>query len=99
MKLIKDWAAETGKNRGRLCGQRLVIGDVGESGVPSPVVLGEGVVEDSGADLEQEVGSSACPAHLLLFDHAADHLADRGLDERGEDGLPCCAQRERCINA
>jgi hypothetical protein len=44
---------ETGKNRGRLCDQRLVIGGVGEVGVPASVVLCEGVVEDSGADLEQ----------------------------------------------
>src|SRR5262249_47526362 len=41
---------ETGKNRGRLCDQCLVIGGVGESGVPASVVAGEGVVEDSGAD-------------------------------------------------
>lgn len=34
--------SETGKNRGRLCGQRLVIGGVGESRVPAPVVVGEG---------------------------------------------------------
>jgi Plasmid pRiA4b ORF-3-like protein len=66
---------ESGKNRGRLCGQRLVIGGVGEVGVPASVVVGEGVVEDAGADLEEEVCSAGCPAHLLLFDHAfADHL-------------------------
>jgi hypothetical protein len=42
---------ESGKNPGRLRGQLLVIGGVGGVGVPVPVVLGEGVVEDSGADL------------------------------------------------
>jgi hypothetical protein len=36
--------AESGKNWGRLCGQRLVIGGVGEVGVPASVVVGEGVV-------------------------------------------------------
>jgi hypothetical protein len=65
-----------------------VIGGVGESGVPASVVVGEGVVEDSGADLEQQVGPAGAPAHLLLFDHAfADDLVDGGLDERGGDGL------------
>jgi uncharacterized protein DUF6444 len=62
--------AETGKNRGRLCGQCLVIGGVGESGVPAPVVVSEGVVEDSGADLEQQVCPSGAPPHLLFFDQA-----------------------------
>ena len=38
---------ETGKNRGRLCGQRLVIGGVGGVRVPASIVVGEGVVEDS----------------------------------------------------
>ena len=39
-------------NRGRLRGQVLLIGCVGEVGVPAPVVVGEGVVEYPGADLE-----------------------------------------------
>jgi hypothetical protein len=30
-------------------------------------VVGELVVEDAGADLEQEVGAAGCPAHLLFF--------------------------------
>ena len=38
--------------RGRLRGQVLLIGCVGEVGVPAPVVVGEGVVEYRGADLE-----------------------------------------------
>jgi hypothetical protein len=42
---------ESGKNRVKLHGQLLVIGGVGEVGVPAPVVLGESVAEDSGADL------------------------------------------------
>ena len=43
---------ESGTNRGRLRGQVLLIGCVGEVGVPASVVVGEGVVEDPGADLE-----------------------------------------------
>ncbi len=51
-------------------------------------VVGELVVEDAGADLEQQVGAAWCPAHLLFFDHAlADDLVDRGFGERGGDGL------------
>ena len=51
-------------------------------------VAGELVVEDAGADLEQQVGAAGCPAHLLFFDHAlADDLVDRGLGERGGDRL------------
>ena len=47
-------------------------------------VAGELVVEDAGADLEQQVGATRGPAHLLFFDHAlADDLVDRGLGERG----------------
>jgi hypothetical protein len=52
----------------RLRGQLLVVGGVGEVGVPAVEVVGEVVVEDSGADLEQQVGSAGCPAHLLFFD-------------------------------
>ena len=51
-------------------------------------VAGELVVEDPGADLQQQVGAAGCPAHLLFLDHAlADHLVDRRLGERGGDGL------------
>jgi hypothetical protein len=50
------WQRESGKNRERLCGQRLVIGGVGEVGVPASVVVGEGVVEDSGARGGKTVG-------------------------------------------
>ena len=51
-------------------------------------VAGELVVEDAGADLEQQVGAAGCPAHLLFLDHAlADDLVDHGLGERGGDGL------------
>jgi hypothetical protein len=54
-----------------------------EVGVPAVEVVGEGVVEDSAADLEELVGASWCPAHLLLLDHAsADHLVDRRLGGR-----------------
>src|SRR5664280_426216 len=51
-------------------------------------VVGELVVEDPDTDLQQEVRAARGPAHLLLLDHAlADQLVDRGLDERGRDGL------------
>jgi len=51
-------------------------------------VAGELVVEDAGADLEQQVGAAGCPAHLLFFNHAfGDGLVDCGLGERGGDGL------------
>jgi len=46
----------------------LSIWGVGEVGVPAPVVVGEGVVEDSGAYLEEQVRSAGAPAHLLFFD-------------------------------
>jgi hypothetical protein len=66
----------------------LSIWGVGEVGVPAPVIVGEGVVEDPGAYLEEQVCSAGAPPHLLFFDHAfADHLVDGGLDERGGDGL------------
>src|SRR5215470_11171379 len=39
-------------------------------------------------------GTGRGPAHLLLFDHAlADDLVDRGLGERGGDGLASPAGR------
>lgn len=60
---------ESGTNRGKLRGQGLWIGrGVGEVGVPAVEVVGEVVVEDSGADLEQQVGAAECPPHLLFFD-------------------------------
>ena len=43
---------EGGTKRGRLRGLVLPVGGVGEVGVPAPVVVGEGVVEDAGADLQ-----------------------------------------------
>ena len=64
---------ESGKNRGRLCGDVLLGRGVGEAGIPAVEVIGEVVVEDAGADLKQEVGSSGAPAHLLLFDHSFAH--------------------------
>jgi hypothetical protein len=51
-------------------------------------VAGEMVVEDAGADLQQQKGAAGCPAPLLFHDHAlADDLGDRGFGERGGDGL------------
>ena len=44
---------ESGTNRGRLRGLVLPVGGVGEVGVPASVVVGVGVVEYPGADLEQ----------------------------------------------
>ena len=64
------------------------VGCSAEAGVPAVEVVGELVVEDAGADLQQQVGAAGCPAHLLFLDHAfADDLVDRGLGERGGDGL------------
>jgi hypothetical protein len=48
-----NWRSESGKNWGRLRGQFLVIGGVGEVGVPAVEVVGELVVEDPGAYLEE----------------------------------------------
>jgi len=42
---------ESGTNCGSLCSLVLPVG-VGEAGVPASVVVGEGFVEDAGADLE-----------------------------------------------
>src|SRR5659263_409846 len=42
---------ESGTNWGRLRGQRLSVGHVGESWVPPVEVVGESVVEDPGAEL------------------------------------------------
>jgi len=36
-------------------------------GVPASVVVGEGVVEDPGADLQEQMGTEEVPAHLLLL--------------------------------
>ena len=55
-----------------------------EAGVPAVEVAGELVVEDAGADLEQEAGAAGCAAHLLFLDYAlADDLVDRGTPPRG----------------
>src|SRR5450756_2827823 len=66
----------------------MAVGRSGERWVPPVEVVGELVVEDPDTDLQQEVRAARGPAHLLLLDHAlADQLVDRGLDERGRDGL------------
>ena len=49
---VAQGVEESGTNRGRLRDQVLLIGCVREAGVPASVVVGEGVVEDAGADLE-----------------------------------------------
>jgi len=49
---------ESGTNWGRSRGRRLSIGGVGELGVPAVEVVGELVVEDTGADLQQQVGAA-----------------------------------------
>ena len=52
-------------------------------------VLGEGVVEDPGADLQEQVSAAGAPAHLLLLDHAFGYdLVDGGFGEAGGDPLP-----------
>jgi hypothetical protein len=67
----------------------LSISGVGEAGIPAVKVGSQFVVEDAGADLEEEVGSAWGPAHLLFLDHAfADDLVHGGLDEGAGDGLP-----------
>jgi len=48
----------SGTNWGRSRGQRLSVGGVGELGVPAVEVVGELVVEDTGADLQQQVGAA-----------------------------------------
>ncbi len=79
---------ESGANRGRLCGDVVVFCGVGEAGVPAAEVVGEFVVENPGADLDEQVRSGRCPSHLLPFHHAfADDLVHGRLDERGGDGL------------
>src|SRR5450759_3327654 len=75
-------------NLAELRGRGMAGGQSGERGVPPVEVVGERVVEDPDTDLQQEVRAARGPAHLLLLDHAlADQLVDRGLDERGRDGL------------
>jgi hypothetical protein len=59
-----------------------------EARVPAGEVSGEVVVEDSGADLQEQVGATGRPAHLLLLDHAAaDDAVDGGLGGGGGDRL------------
>ncbi len=72
---------ETGANRGRLGGDIVTLGCVGEPGVPAVEVVGQLVVEDPGSDLEQQVRTAGRPSHLLPLDHAfADDLVDGRLD-------------------
>ena len=79
---------ESGALWGRLRREWHRVRRPAETGVPAAEFVGELVVEDPGADLQQQVGAAGCPAHLLLFDHAlGDDLVDRGLGERGGDGL------------
>jgi hypothetical protein len=81
-------ADESGTKWGRLHCERYGVQCPAEAWVPAVEVASELVVEDAGADLEQEVGAAGCPAHLLFLDHAfGDDLVDRGLCERGGDGL------------
>jgi hypothetical protein len=52
----------------RSLGQLLSVGfGMGEAGMPAAEVVGQVVVEDPGADLEQHVCASGRPAHLLLL--------------------------------
>ena len=75
-------------NLGGLRCERHGIRGLVEAGVPAAEVVGELVVEDAGADLQQQVCAARSPAHLLFLYHAlADDLVDRGLGERCGDGL------------
>src|SRR5438105_2161397 len=69
------------------CRQRC-LGRGRELRIPASEGVGQLVVEEACPDLEQEVGTLRCPAHLLLLDHAlAHHLVDRRLYERVRDRL------------
>ena len=61
---------KSGTKRGRLRRERCWICRLVEAGVLAAEVASELVVEDVGADLEQEAGAAGCPAHLLLLEHA-----------------------------
>jgi hypothetical protein len=57
--LLNQRSDESEANRGRLRGEVVLIGrGVAEVGVPAVEVVGQVVVEDSGADLEQEVNAT-----------------------------------------
>ncbi len=59
-----------------------------EGWVPAAEVSGKVLVEHARSDLEQEMGPSLRPAHLLLLNHSlAHHLVDRRLYEGVGDGL------------
>jgi len=51
---------ESGTKWGRLRGERYGVRCPAEAGVPAVKVAGELVIEDAGADLEQEVGAAGC---------------------------------------
>ena len=91
LRRIGFWKSESGTNRGRLRGQSFRIGNnVSEVREPPVEVLGQIVVQDSGADLEQEVSAAGTPAHLLILHHPFAHdLVDGRLHERAGDGLAC----------
>jgi len=60
-------ATESETKWGRLRRERHRVQRLVEAGLPAVEVARELVVEDAGADLQQEVGSAAgCPAHLLF---------------------------------
>jgi hypothetical protein len=96
-------AVRGGENRGRLRGQLLVAGGVGEVGVPAPVVLGEGVVEDSGE--REKVGGSAhswLRAEFLClppFCLAVDYRVPRWRPSRVAWSCRCLCSRRTWIAA
>jgi hypothetical protein len=85
-----------GQSGGRLHRERRWIWRLVKAGVLAAEVAGELVVEDVGADLEQEAGAAGCPAHLLLFDHAlaSDDLGRAAVSSRcrGNDHYPDTAR-------
>src|SRR6266849_3245283 len=79
---------ESGTIRGRSCRRQRCLGRGHELRIPAAEGVAQLVIEDACPDLEQEVGTLRCPAHLLLLDHPfAHHLVDRRLHERIGDRL------------
>jgi hypothetical protein len=80
---------ESGTNWGRLCGQHLSVGDVGESWVPTVESSASESLRTRVRSLQEQVGAAGAPAHLLFLDHPfADHLFDGRLGYRGERDNP-----------
>ena len=56
--------------------------------MPALEIAAQLLIEHTGSDLQQMVGSRWGPSHLLfLHKPLADNLVDRGFDEAGRNGL------------